>query len=179
MKLYERAALLDEILDSWREALGEDFTAYRNHCYRVLNFCLAFGAGGAETMDKVCVAAGFHDLGIWVNGTLDYLGPSRRLAREYLAVANRADWTAEIETMIELHHKLTKYRANADWLVEPFRRADWVDVTSGRRRFGLSPTAVSEVLVAFPNAGFHKRLVALTKQRFMRHPLSPLPMMRL
>lgn len=81
--------------------------------------------------------------------------------------------------MIEHHHKIIKYKANPDWLVEPFRKADWIDVSKGQLSFGLPPTFVKEVLSIFPNAGFHKRLVTFTKQRIKTHPFNPLPMMRL
>ena len=81
--------------------------------------------------------------------------------------------------MIEQHHKLRTYKANPGWLVEPFRKADWVDVSRGRLSFGLPAAFVAETLSTFANAGFHKRLVALTKQRLKTHPFSPLPMMRL
>ncbi len=179
MKTHEQAPILDGILEDWRASLSGDFTAYRNHCYRVLNFCLAFHGGNAETIRKVSIAAAFHDLGIWANNTYDYLEPSKQLAREYLAKTNQGAWNEEIEATIEQHHKLTKYKLNPDWLTEPFRKADWVDVSGGVLRFGLPSIFVAETMSMFPNAGFHKRLIALTKQRFKTHPFSPLPMMRL
>ncbi len=179
MKIHEHASLLDDILESRRESLDKDFDAYRNHCYRVLNFCLAFCGESAETESKVSIAAAFHDLGIWVNKTYDYLEPSKQLAREYLAIAGQGGWTEEIESMIEQHHKLRNYKADPGWLVEPFRKADWIDVSRGWLTFGLPSAFVVEVLSKFPNAGFHKRLVDLTWQRLKAHPFSPLPMMRL
>lgn len=179
MKIHEQAPILDGILESWRIAIGGDFTAYKNHCYRVLNFCLAFCGENAESKSKVSIAVAFHDLGIWANNTYDYLGPSRRLAREYLAKTNQDAWSEEIETMIEQHHKLRKYKANPNWLVEPFRKADWIDVSRGKMKFGLPSVYVAETLSRFPNAGFHKRLIVLTRQRLRTHPFNPLPMMRL
>ncbi|MBI4985998.1 MAG: HD domain-containing protein [Rhodocyclales bacterium] len=179
MKICEQSPLLDSILESWRASLGGDFAAYRNHCYRVLNFCLALGAESAEDISKVSIAAAFHDLGIWTNNTYDYLGPSRQLAREYLARSNRGGWSEEIETMIDQHHKLSKFKADANRLVEPFRKADWIDVSRGRLKFGLPSAYVAGILSRFPNAGFHKRLIALTKQRLKTHPFNPLPMLRL
>src|SRR4030066_1648980 len=162
MKIREHAPILDGILESWRASLGGDFAAYRNHCYRVLNFCLAFCGESAETMSKFSIAVAFHDLGIWADNTYDYLGPSKQLARAYLAKSNQGAWSEEIESMIEQHHRLRKYKANPGWLVEPFRKADWIDVTRGRLKFGLLPVFVAETLSQFPNAGFHKRLIALT-----------------
>jgi hypothetical protein len=179
MKNHEQAPILDAILERWRVPLGGDFDAYKNHCYRVLNFCLAFCGESGETMSKVSIAAAYHDLGIWANNTYDYLAPSKQLAHAHLSKSHQSAWSEEIETMIEQHHKLRKYRANPNWLVEPFRKADWIDVSRGRLKFGLPSSFVAETLSTFPNAGFHKRLFALTKQRLKTHPFSPLPMMRL
>jgi hypothetical protein len=178
MKVLEKAPILDAILESWRGVLGNNYGAYRNHCYRVLNFCIAFCAEDQEIFAKVSIAVAFHDLGIWVNGTFDYLGPSRKLAREYLANTHRESWGEEIEAMIEQHHKLTKYKANSESLVELFRRADWIDVSRGKLRFGLPSAYIADVMAQFPNAGFHQGLSALLLQRFKKHPLSPLPMMK-
>ena len=177
--IHTQAPLLDNILESWRASLGGDFAAYRNHCYRVLNFCLAFCGDSTEALSKISIAVAFHDLGIWVNNTFDYLGPSKQLARAYLAKSNQGAWSEEIETMIGQHHRLRKYQTNPGWLVEPFRKADWIDVSRGWLKFGLSSALVAETLSTFPNAGFHKRLIALTRQRLKTHPFSPLPMMRL
>lgn len=179
MKIHEQAPVVDAILESWRVPIGGDFTAYKNHCYRVLNFCLAFCGESTDAMNKVSIAVAFHDLGIWANNTYDYLGPSQQLAREYLAKSKQNAWSEEIEAMIEQHHKLRKYKANPGWLVEPFRKADWIDVSRGRLKFELPSALVAEILSVFPNAGFHKRLIALTRQRLKTHPFSPLPMMRL
>jgi hypothetical protein len=179
MKIREQAPVLDNILESRRESLDRDFEAYRHHCYRVLNFCLAFCGEGAEIERKVSIAAAFHDLGIWVNKTYDYLEPSKELARGYLAKTDQGRWTEEIEAVIEQHHKLSKYISDPGWLVEPFRKADWIDVSRGWLTFGLPSAFIAEVLAKFPNAGFHKRLIDLTWQRLKTHPLSPLPMMRL
>lgn len=179
MKTIEHSFVLDSILESWRTHFGEDFTAYRNHCYRVLNFCIAFCGNSGETMDKVSIAVAFHDLGIWANNTYDYLGPSRQLAREYLEVSNQGGWSDEIETMIEQHHKIRTFKTHPEWLVEPFRKADWIDVSRGMLRFGLPSAFVNEILTKYPNAGFHKRLIVLAGRRLKTHPLSPLPMMKL
>ncbi len=178
MKILTQSPLIDTVLDQHRQALGTDFTAYNNHCYRVLNFCLAFAGEDGDSLTKISIAAAFHDLGIWTNRTFDYLGPSRKLVREYLAQAGKSDWSSEIEAMIEQHHKIRKYRLHPEWLVESFRKADWIDVSLGNLTFGLSSSFAKDVLKHFPNAGFHKRLTVLTWQRFLRHPLSPLPMMR-
>lgn len=129
--------------------------------------------------EKVAIATAFHDLGIWTAGTLDYLPPSMELARAYLSKASRVEWVEEIDEMILWHHKLTPRRASRSRLAEPFRRADLADFSMGALRSGLPRSLVRERHAAFPDAGFHARLVKLVCARVVRHPLSPLPMMRL
>lgn len=179
MQVHEQVGVLDDILENWRGPLGGDFAAYKNHCYRVLNFALALSPENADAAHKLAIAAAFHDLGIWAHGTYDYLGPSAQLARDYLATSDRSAWSDEIASMIEQHHKLRRYKANPHWLVETFRKADWIDVSRGRLKFGIPGAYIAKILARFPNAGFHKRLIALTRQRLKTHPLSPLPMMKL
>jgi len=180
MSLLSDASVVDEILDEYRSALGQAFTAYRNHCCRVLNFCLALCEveNDDKILQKVSIAVAFHDLGIWTAKTFDYLEPSKQLVRDYLAQENLTSWTAEIWAMIEFHHKLGVYSKHSTWLVEPFRKADWIDVSLGGLKFGLPVDFVAEVKHTFPNAGFHKRLTQLTWQQFKQTPWNPLPMMR-
>ena len=168
---------VEEVLDDHASALGHDLVAYRNHVYRVVNLCLAIVRDGRVELEKIAVAAVFHDLGIWTNHTFDYIAPSVRIAREHLEARGMADWIPEIEAMIVNHHKVTPSRANPP-LVESFRRADWIDVTRGVRRFGLPRTFVAAVAATWPSAGFHRRLVELTIDRWWKHPLNPLPMVK-
>lgn len=177
--MINQSKIINEILEHWQTSLGDDFTAYKNHCYRVLNLCLLFCGNEAETISKISIAVAFHDLAIWTNNTFDYLQPSRQHAREYLTDTNQMAWIVEIEAMIYYHHKITIYNDNPAWLVESFRKADWIDVSKGILKYGLSASYISEILEAFPNAGFHKRLIELFMKRFKTHPFSPLPMMKL
>jgi len=171
--------LLDELLNRHASVIGRDFTAYRNHTYRVVNFCVALSQGDPEIIQrKAAIAAAFHDLGIWTDGTFDYLAPSERLAQTYLAGSGDGSWEPEIRDMIHYHHKITRYAQSADNLVETFREADWIDVSRGLLKFGLPRRFLHDVFAAFPNAGFHKKLVQLSAGRFVRHPLNPLPMFR-
>jgi len=171
--------ILDELLQAHATALGGDATAYRNHVYRVTNLCLALRGGDRTQLDKIAIAAAFHDIGIWTDGTLDYLQPSARRAREHLSASRSESWTAEVIEMILQHHKLTRYRANDGWLVEAFRRADLVDVSQGLIRFGVSRELIRDLYTEWPSARFHRRLVSLGAERLRSHPLSPLPMLRL
>ena len=175
--LLTRIPTIDEVLNDHAMALGDDVFAYRNHVYRIVNLCVAFV--GRSELEKVAVAAIFHDLGIWTNGTFDYIAPSISLAHDYLVARAHEDWTAEIEGMIANHHKITPSTAGPDSLVEAFRRADWIDVTHGLRRFGVSRPFVARLFATWPDAGFHWRFLTLTLDRFRSHPLTPLPMVKL
>jgi len=167
-----------EVLEHHASALGRDFTAYRNHVYRVVNLCLAIAGGDRGALEKIAVAAVFHDLGIWTSHTFDYIAPSVALAREHLVARARADWIPEIEAMIVDHHKIRPSRADRASLVEPFRRADWIDVSRGLRTFGVPRSFIASVFRVWPSAGFHWRLVQLTFDWSLKHPLNALPMVR-
>jgi hypothetical protein len=172
-------ATLDELLHVHAGVLGRDFTAYRNHAYRVANLCVAQVPGDPAQLEKVAIAAAFHDLGIWTDGTFDYLPPSVRRALDYLVQSGKPEHAHEISAMILEHHKISKYRGRSDWLVEPFRRADWADVTRGIVSFGLPRSLLRDVFSTWPSAGFHKRLVQLELTRLRTHPWNPLPMLKL
>lgn len=174
-----RIPTLDTILGVHAAALGADFEGYRNHTYRVANLCVAQLSGSAEEIEKVAIAAAFHDLGIWTDQTFDYLTPSASLARAYLTRSERAEWIPEITEIIFCHHKVSRYRGRDGWLVEAFRRADWMDVSMGIITFGLPRRLFEATLAVWPRAGFHKRLAQLALRRLRTHPWSPLPMVRL
>lgn len=166
---------LDQILTSWQAQLGKDFTAYRNHCYRVLNFYSALVEKSPDHLHKAAIAVAFHDLGIWSHGTMDYLPPSAELARKYLIAEGKEEWLEDVVAMINDHHKLTP---TANRQAEAFRQADWLDVSLGLIHFGMNKHLVKTIQRAFPDAGFHWRLVTLSAQQMRRHPLKPLPMFK-
>jgi len=169
---------VDRVLEDHARELGPDFVVYRNHVYRVVNLCLAIMGDRPADLEKIAVAAVFHDLGIWTHKTFDYIGPSVTLARQHLAARGMAEWIPEIEALIVTHHKITSSSATPLPLVDSFRRADWIDVTRGWRRFGLPRPFIASVVTTWPSAGFHRLLVKLTIDRFWQHPLSPLPMVK-
>ena len=54
---------VDGVLRDHEAELGSDYAVYRNHVYRVLNFCVAQSSPSPESLEKIAVAAAFHDLG--------------------------------------------------------------------------------------------------------------------
>jgi hypothetical protein len=171
-------ATLDAILERDRALLAGDFEAYRNHAYRVANLCAASSSGSPETIEKIAIAAAFHDLGIWTGGTFDYLDPSARLARDYLAASDRADWVPEVTAAIREHHRITRYGGVHAALVEPFRRADWIDVSGGLLASRSQRPLFRAVIARWPRAGFHRLLARLELRQLRTHPWHPLPMLK-
>ena len=178
MKPILEFPLTDEILTSFALAIGADLQGYRNHIYRVLNFHAALSGTEGLPSDAVQIAAAFHDLGIWTDDTLDYLPPSIALATEYLDSRQRSQLKDEVSALILEHHKLRRYRGACADSVEPFRRADLVDVSLGLVRFGLPRSFIKTVQSTFPDHGFHSMLMKLSARQLLHSPLRPLPMFR-
>ena len=167
--------LVEEILGSRRDQIGEDYAGYRNHVYRMLNFCFALHTCSEEERRKVTIAGCFHDIGIWTEATFDYLPPSIEAAETYLMASGLDDWCPEIELMIDEHHKLRRFRDSLSPLVEVFRQGDLVDFSLGMVRCGLPKDLVKAVKERFPNEGFHKTVLRRELGWFWRHPLRPVP----
>ncbi len=178
MKIERDLQLVEDILGRFNHIIGVDFEAYRNHVYRVINCCYSLAEFDAIEKQKIQIAACFHDIGIWTEGTLDYLPPSESVATSYLAETGNRAWVAEVLEMIEMHHRIRSCSDSEFSLVEPFRRADIADFSLGLVPMGVSKTLISRLKSEFPNKGFHKRLVQLGSLWFFRHPFNPLPMFR-
>jgi len=170
--------LLEEILGDWKDIIGQEYAGYKSHVYRMVNFCLALKECSQEEREKIIIAGAFHDIGIWLDDTLDYLPPSLRPAREYLISRNLQEWSTEIEAMICEHHKLREYKDEAYPLVELFRRGDLVDFSLGLFKFGLPKSYIQSVKEKFPNAQFHKNLLKRVARWCLTHPFNPAPMMK-
>lgn len=178
MKIEENIPLLEEILGEWKDRLGNDYVGYKNHVYRMINFCFAQKDFAPEDRKKIIVAGCFHDLGIWSDDTFDYLSPSIALAKNYLKQNNLESWISEIELMIDTHHKLGKYSGEQNSLVETFRKGDLVDFSLGFVKCGLPKNYIKQVKNHFPNEGFHKFLAKLAGGWICRHPLDPIPVLK-
>lgn len=173
----EANILIDQILDTYRTELGGDFVKYRNHACRVYVLCTLLH-DNKQDHEKFAIAAAFHDLGIWVNHTFDYLEPSISLANGWLIQHEKADLSTEISLMIDTHHKMSRYAEQFESTVEVFRKADWIDLSLGALKFGLSRRQFTALARQFPTKGFHRFLIKQTFQNFVKHPLRPLPMFK-
>ena len=170
--------LLDDILADWAELLGDDFNGYLNHCRRMSLCCMQLHNCDEDDIKKIQIASAFHDLGIWIEDTVDYIGPSVPPAMAYLKEHGLEHWSEEIQLMITEHHKITKYSDSRFPLVEVFRKGDAVDFTGGLVRFGIDGAFVKDLKARYPNEGFHKMLAKRAGKWFLKHPLNPAPMMK-
>lgn len=170
--------LVEEIIGNHERHMGDQFMPYKNHVYRVLNFCFMLHESTDEEADKLAIAAAFHDLGMWPGDEIDYLDPSIRLAQDFLRGSGREEWVEEISMMIEFHHRFRRCPESFPPLVEVMRKGDWVDASMGLRRFGLPKEAIKRVQGEIENLGFHRNLVRIAAKEFRHRPFDPLPMMK-
>lgn len=178
MKVEQNINLIDKILKPYIDTIGTDFLGYKNHVYRMVNFCFILSDNDTIERQKIIIAACFHDIGIWLNKTIDYIPPSIPPMLDYLKKNNLEHWQEEIRLMIEEHHKLTKYKNPNFPLVEKFRKGDLVDFSLGLIKFGIPKLFIEEVKSSFPNAGFHKGLFKKIFIWILKHPLKPAPMLK-
>ncbi|MCK5394525.1 MAG: hypothetical protein KAJ32_00960 [Gammaproteobacteria bacterium] len=174
----EQIPLLEEILKEWKEVIGNEYEGYKNHVSRMILFCFALKDCNEEEKEKIIIAGAFHDIGIWIKDTVDYIPPSLPPAMEYLKKRNLEAWSTEIELMITEHHKIREYKDTSYPLVEIFRKGDLVDFSFGLFKFGISKSYIKDVKAKFPNSGFHKNLGKRATKWFLKHPLNPAPMMK-
>ena len=170
---------IENLFQSWREPLGQDYVPYRNHVYRVFNFSVKLADADGDLVEKLAVVSAFHDIGIWLDRTFDYIEPSVLHASEFLLANKRCSWISSVAKTIREHHKLLPWIGNGSNLVESFRRADWLDVCFVVFPTKLETSFTDNVLQTFPRSGFHFRLACLALPWILRHPLRPLPMFKL
>ena len=155
MKIEASIKLIDDILYEWKETIGEDFEGYKNHVYRMVNYCLVLKECTEEEKNKVYIAGCFHDIGIWTKGTINYIPPSVAAANDYLSKNDLLQWENEISQMIDEHHKINKCKNNEFDLVEVFRKGDLVDFSLGFINSGIPKSYIKDIKSTFPNSGFH------------------------
>jgi len=173
--------LIDEVLDRYRSALGPHYQRYRGHVYRVYHYTrhLSAKGGGAPEEDDsaIALAAAFHDLRFATDQTLDYLPPSIVSATEHLDALGLSELAPVVSRMIGFHHKLTPYRDEDANLVEPFRRADLVDLFAVPG-VGVPFALRREAQSSYPKCGFRGFVCRTLLLGAVKQPWRPLPMLR-
>jgi hypothetical protein len=166
-------ALIDDVLDTFRDVLGPHAVRYRNHVYRGVNYQRKL-LQLTTIPEEIALAWALHDIGIWTSGW-DYIQPSLNQVDE-LAPRYRVAHVDRARQMVEWHHKVRPCRD--DWWVETFQVADRIDVTRGGLRGALTRSDIRQVVNTFPYNGFHVLLVRTAAGWATKHPQRPFPMLR-
>ena len=173
----EASQRIEGLLVGFAPDLGKDAPRYGNHVRRVFGLVRAQGPQlTTQELEQVAVAAVFHDIGIWFDGTFDYLEPSRKHAVDYLESEGLDDWIPVVSDLILRHHQLRPISGAP--MAEAFRRADLCDLSFGLIHRGIPAGTWRDLAKMFPPAGFQLRVTQFAAKRTLTHPLSPLPMMR-
>lgn len=172
--------VIDPILDSFADAIGGHGRIYRHHCLYVAHAVRALVPEPAARHDRALgIAAAFHDLGLFTEGTIDYLEPSVILAAAYCESEGAADLVPLVTRLIENHHKITPVRDGPEVdLVDAFRRADWQFVMMGAYPGALGWRAHRELKRALPTPGFHRFIVGHSVRHVRSGARNPLPVLR-
>jgi len=154
---------IDELLAAYRGVIGTDFDGYRNHVYRTVTYAMHFLEHDTAAERAVETAMAYHDIGLWTDQELAYLEPSEAVA---VADNEKYEWGLDPELLtgiIHWHHKILPYKGPHSRIIEACRRADWVDASMGWLKKGLRRADIRAVEAAFPNCGFPRTLLRLTK----------------
>jgi len=170
--------IAQSLLTGWRAELADAHEAYANHVHRVFHLARRLGPLDPSLDEPLAIAAAFHDVGIWLDGTFDYLAPSVAQAEAHLQAIGRPEWSAMVTAAIDDHHKVTPSRGPHATFVNAVRRADWLDVAMFALPTVLPRSFLRDLVRAFPRAGFHGRIVRIGLAWAQRHPTRPLPMLR-
>ena len=141
-------SVADDLFDRDAATYGTDLARYRGHVHRVIGLVGVQCDIREDRAYPLGVAAYYHDAGIWLDDTWDYLPPSVR--RAVAEMGPDADHHAALVTaLIDEHHRIRRARS-ADPLVEAFRRADLVDVSRGLVAAGVPAPATVSCADAIP-----------------------------
>ncbi|MBC7541707.1 MAG: HD domain-containing protein [Candidatus Sericytochromatia bacterium] len=153
------------------------------HSARVAAYAQRVCARRGQTADTDVLrwAGTFHDIMVLLPFRLrpwgaDYVSDSAELAGVYLTAKGLLD-PARIQLVqacIQHHHDL---RTHPHPLVEAFRLADWLEVSQGLMRAGLTATDMAEVRGIHPPAGFGQALAGVILR--VMNPIRPIHGFRL
>jgi hypothetical protein len=156
--VFEDHPALDKVLSRYKEQIGDDFERYRNHCLRVLSYSLYFlkqdpsAVVSQEDIDAVATSLAYHDIALWTDGKLDYLGPSvgvfeRDLQNERRLLLSQNQEGGVESRSVELEALLSPSLLENDVLVETVR-----EMILNHHRYNDWKSGDSLAKVSFVNA---------------------------
>jgi hypothetical protein len=169
--------IADDLFAAYPTQFGAAQCAYRGHVHRDIGLVGLQIDLDMEDAALLGVAAFFHDAGIWLDRTFDYLSPSIGRALDHLGSVNPSDDAVVRATIME-HHRLRRARSSHP-MVEAFRRADLTDLSGGLVPSpGVSFRDYQDLAKRYRSCRFRWQLTAIFLRWVVRHPLRPLPMVK-
>lgn len=180
--IENHTAELDQVLEPWREHLGDRFAGYRNHCYRVFHICLFQHEATPEQRLKLAIVCGYHQLGMYQSDSLDHLKTSHQLLVEYVKKEGLDQWQAELEDMLQHHQKISKIKSTGKHshrlLTEVFRLAYVADTSMGFVKSYISGPFIATINDTFSGSGYYQYLAKKHLSWLRAYPLQPFPLFR-
>ena len=164
--VFKHYPQLDDELLPLADSVAGEFTAYRNHCLRVLTFTNYFLSESTRkkipnALDLAAVALAYHDIALWTDHELDYLEPSKVRMDKALGDTYTPQEIKIMEEIILEHHKYTDFTGLSDAendLINAVRKGDWTDASFGVVRFGMPAALLEAAYDQVPELGFHQIL---------------------
>ena len=73
IKIISEHPTVEELLTVHKDVIGNDYEAYRGHIYRVLTYSIHI-LGTKQPIDIIGAALVYHDIGLWTDKMLNYIG---------------------------------------------------------------------------------------------------------
>jgi hypothetical protein len=179
--MHEALEVADALFGQHHAEFGPGLAGYRGHVCRVIELTAKQVPLDPTSAKLLGIAAFFHDAGIWMDDTFDYLPPSIERATGHLRDLGY-DQPADAELVRAIIHEHHRQRRaiHDNPLVEAFRRADLADVSLGIVACpDTSRAEYRSLLEHYPSHGFRRGLVVVAAKWTARHPLNPFPMIKI
>ncbi len=168
--------VVDALFSEHENQFGPDYEIYRAHVHRVVGLVALQVEIPAELVQPVGVAAFFHDAGIWLDQTWDYLEPSCGHALRFV---DDHSHDRLVQAIIVEHHRVRRAKHQHP-IVEAFRKADRTDLFFGFPPIrGISRQDYKSLMRTYPAKGFRPMLLRAFRRGIREQPWNPLPMIKL
>lgn len=153
--------VVESHLERYKATIAADYDAYRGHIYRVMSYSLHYLSEeeGQQYRKAIGCALVYHDIGLWTDGTLAYLEPSRDHAAADLSSEFTGEELELIRNIVYWHHKVTPFEGKHANVVNAVRKADWIDATRGLVPQGMPRVHIKDCVASLPYNGFHDVLM--------------------
>lgn len=155
-KIIRNSMLLDFLLEPWKDLLGKDFTSFKNHSLRMINFCNYILEPDEIQLQHIIIASAYHQIGLWKGKKKSYTLLS---AETLLFDAGRIGLDPIPEHIIEAIIKHTNIKNDFEF-DECFQEAFWrsfrIEFSMGYSEQGLPSDFIKQVRECIPTLQYNK-----------------------